>query len=84
MSCRLEGVPGRAGGTAGGEAGGIGPVHGGGPAEAFEEADDGGGDVDLAGAGAVAGAGGIGMMAVVPAFPEGEQGKWRSAAKNGS
>src|SRR5579863_8310992 len=59
--------------AAGGEAGGVGPVHGGGPAEALEDADDGGGDVDLAGPGAVPGARRVRVVAVVPAFAEREQ-----------
>jgi hypothetical protein len=66
-------VTGRDRAAAGGEAGGVGPVHGGGPAEALERADDGGGDVDLAGAGAVPGAGRVGVVHVVPAFAEREQ-----------
>lgn len=50
-------------------------MDGGGPAEALEEADDNGGDVDLAGAGAMPGAGRVGVVAVVPAFPERDQGQ---------
>jgi len=57
------------------EAGGGGPAHLGGPAEAFEDADQAGGDVDLAGVCAVPGAGRIGMVHVVPALPEREQGQ---------
>ena len=49
-------------------------MHPGGPAEALEDADHRGGDVDLAGLGAVPCASGIGVMHVVPALPERHQG----------
>src|SRR6202030_3693830 len=58
---------------AGVKAGGSRPVHAGGPAEALEDANDAGGDIDLPGIGAMPGAGGIGMVHVVPALAEGEQ-----------
>src|ERR1700721_2375417 len=58
---------------AGAKAGGSRPVHAGGPAEALEDANDAGGDIDLPGIGAMPGAGGIGMVHVVPALAEGEQ-----------
>ena len=57
------------------EAIGDGPVHLGGPAEAFEDADHAGGYIDLAAVGAVPCASGIGMVHVVPALPERKQGK---------
>jgi hypothetical protein len=43
-----------------------GPAHVMGPAESFQGPDDAGGDVDLAGSPAVAGAGGVGVVQVVP------------------
>src|SRR5271154_1809858 len=51
------------------------PGHAGRPAEPLEDANDGGGDVHLPGIGAVPGAGRVGMVHVVPAFAEGEQGE---------
>jgi fatty acid desaturase len=51
------------------------PVHPGDPAEALEDPDDRGRDVDLPGVGAVPGAGGVGVMHVVPALAEGKQGE---------
>src|SRR5580692_9794872 len=61
--------------TTGVQAGRGRPVHAGRPAEALEDADDAGGDIDLPGIGAMPGAGGIGMVHVVPALAEGEQGE---------
>src|SRR5690242_7514659 len=55
------------------QAGGDRPVHAGRPAEALEDANDGGGDIDLPGIGAMPGTGRIGMVHVVPALTEGEQ-----------
>src|ERR1700722_12026898 len=52
-----------------------GPAHAGGPAQALEYADHGGGDVDLAGFGPVPRASGIGVVHVVPAFAERHQGE---------
>src|SRR6185312_16713902 len=49
------------------------PVHAGRPAEALEDANDNGGDIDLPRIGAMPGTGRIGMVHVVPAFAEGEQ-----------
>src|SRR6476659_6721512 len=49
------------------------PVHAGRPAEALEDANDNGGDIDLPRIGAMPGIGRIGMVHVVPAFSEGEQ-----------
>src|SRR5881409_66185 len=51
------------------------PAHVVHPAEAFEEADDGGGRVDLAAVDSMPGAGGVGVVEVVPALTEGEQGQ---------
>jgi hypothetical protein len=48
-------------------------VHAGSPAEALKDANDGGGDIDLPGIGAMPGAGWIGVVHIVPAFAEGEQ-----------
>jgi hypothetical protein len=56
--------------AAGLQAGAGGPVHAGGPAQALEDADDGSGDFDLPGIGAMADAGRVGMVHVVPAFAE--------------
>jgi hypothetical protein len=55
------------------EAGGDRPVHAGCPAEALEDANDGGGDIDLPGISAMPRADRIGVMHVVPAFAEREQ-----------
>ncbi|GAA2916150.1 hypothetical protein GCM10011428_34610 [Streptomyces violaceus] len=52
-----------------------GPAHVVHPAEAFEEADDGGRRVELAAVDAVARAGEVGVVEVVPALAEREQGE---------
>ena len=56
--------------AAGLQAGAGGPVHAGSPAQALEDADDGSGNFDLPGIGAMAGAGRVGMVHVVLAFAE--------------
>src|ERR1700722_13270729 len=59
----------------GGQPRGDGPVHAGGPAEALEQAAPRGGDVDLAGFGAVPGARGVRVVHVVPALTERDEGE---------
>src|SRR5699024_6407559 len=55
----------------GGESFSVGPAYLGGPTELFEDPDDPCGDVDLALEYTVAGAGGVGVVQVVPGLPEG-------------
>src|SRR5690242_4077238 len=58
-----------------GEAFGSGPADVGGPAEFLEGPDDAGGDVDLSALDAVAGAGGVGVVGVVPGLAHGGDGQ---------
>src|SRR5690606_23945061 len=74
LSGRRVGLPERAGATAV-DALLVGPVHVARPAEPFEQADHGGGRVELVAVEAVAGAAGLAVVAVVPAFAEGQQGQ---------
>src|SRR5438046_5800328 len=65
------GQPGRGGGCPGGRD--LARVNAGRPAHALEDADDGGGDIDLPWIGAMPGAGWVGMVHVVPALTQREQ-----------
>jgi hypothetical protein len=58
------------------ESGGIGPVHIGGPTGLSQQPDDGSAQVDLLWVHTVPGAGGVGVVHVVPTLPEGQQREW--------
>jgi hypothetical protein len=58
--------------TAACEAVGVGPVHVSGPPGRFEPANEPGAGVELMGVDAVAGAGGVGVVQVVPAVTHGD------------